>query len=147
MTGPMLRERLRDAGLSAWELATYSASTRTGPLHGETARAPVPGGQPDNARAQYPREHRPPPRRPGVPLAARLSDETRRATRPRACRRAGNRIAAHAADVSRPIRGDGGAHAGLVFATFTQTLRLSIVQLYVADSAATASALAARDPP
>ena len=32
MTGPMLRERLRDAGLSAWELATYSASTRTGPL-------------------------------------------------------------------------------------------------------------------
>jgi Phage integrase, N-terminal SAM-like domain len=47
-------------------------------------------------------------------------------------------------DMSRPIRGDDGARAGLVFATFTQTLRLSIVQLYVADSAATASALAAR---
>ena len=26
MTGPMLRERLRDAGLSAWELATYLLS-------------------------------------------------------------------------------------------------------------------------
>jgi hypothetical protein len=46
--------------------------------------------------------------------------------------------------VSRPIRGDDGGRAGLVFATFTQTLRLSIVQLYMADSAATASALAAR---
>jgi hypothetical protein len=32
MTGPTLRERLRHADLSAWELATYSASTRTGPL-------------------------------------------------------------------------------------------------------------------
>ena len=38
MTGPMLRERLRDAGVSAWELATYSASTRTGAF---TARLPA----------------------------------------------------------------------------------------------------------